>query len=62
MTDNTFKRDEEPVTEGATMDPAQCPYRETCPHLMQCVNEFLLDMARQDWGLHEDKEKGNGQG
>ena len=37
------------------IDPAQCPFRDTCPHLMQCVTEFLLGLAREDWGMDEDK-------
>jgi len=44
-------------TQIETMDPGQCPYRETCPHLMQCVNEFLMDMARKDWGLEAEADE-----
>jgi len=42
-------------TQVETMDPGQCPFRETCPHLMQCINEFLVDMARKDWGLDDKR-------
>lgn len=43
-----------------SIDPAQCPFRDTCPNLLQCVTEFLVDMAREDWGLEPERREEHG--
>lgn len=43
--------------EPTVMDPAQCPYRDTCPHLMLCVSEFIAELARADWGLPPNEDE-----
>src|SRR5574341_1466781 len=58
MTDTIKRVDDCPIPERlepAILDPAQCRFRETCPHVMQCVTEFLVELARKDW-LQEQVE------
>lgn len=55
MTD-ALKQPDEPLQD--LMDPAQCPFRDTCPNLMQCVTEFLVELARKDWGIEDEQTNG----
>lgn len=35
-------------------DASKCP--ETCPHIMQCVIDQLVELARADWQLADTSE------
>ena len=47
------------LNEHGNIDPAQCRFRETCPHVMDCVTEFIVELARKDWLKGQDDLKGD---
>lgn len=47
------------LNEHGNIDPAQCQFRETCPHVMDCVTEFIVELARKDWLKGQDDLKGD---